>query len=50
MITENGVSFQEKVSRRMERQGRILNPTQIEGMRKACGVRSLSLPQLRPLG
>ncbi|GAA5951556.1 hypothetical protein JCM8115_005176 [Rhodotorula mucilaginosa] len=32
----NGVSFKEQAANRMERQGRILNAAQIEGMRKVC--------------
>lgn len=38
-MTGNGVSFKEQAANRMERQGRILNAAQIEGMRKVCRVR-----------
>lgn len=37
-MTGNGVSFKEQAANRMERQGRILNAAQIEGMRKVCRV------------
>ena len=41
-MTGNGVSFKEQAANRMERQGRILNAAQIEGMRKVCRVGSTS--------
>lgn len=45
-MTGNGVSFKEQVANRAERQGRVLNETQIEGMRKVCKVSCTDLREI----
>jgi len=42
-LTENGASALEKAANGTEKQGRVLDAEQIEGMRKVCRVRRLAL-------